>query len=772
MIKRTLIISASTMLLCSVFGASAFGQHNLQDKVTFLPSGGFTISLKKQHYEAFDIKNQLNSLLGLNDDFYFEQVKEKRDFLGMTHISYEQYYRGIKVVNAKVQVHVKSGKVSSINGKMMYNPSEEPDIVARISSGQSLEIAKKTMQVAQTTAYTTTELGIAYENELAHLVYVVRLDGVDQKGLLIKHKVWVDAISGAVLKKIPLIAHTDVEATAETYYSGTRTITTDMIETDLYRLRDNTRNIETYDVSGQTPDFLGDDLFESPNDVYNNSTSWSEKPYIMDITLNSVTDEHIFEDLGLSFVSFAGNVLASVVEKDTDLTPLSRNNDFGAMGEIVLPYHSSNLFVAIDESETYTGRFFRDSVSLDFFTGSMVSNGYDTASSASFTIETGATGTYDWEDTKGNTGTYTIEQNRHPALDVHWGLSKTYDFFDEHFDYQSYDDEGSLIKNYYNGTAMYVGTQNNAAALPAPQNAMVYGTGDGIDFHPFVALDVTAHEFSHLITFHNANLEYTGESGALNEAFSDIMGAAIEFFAKPEEANWLMGEEMGIATPFLRSLSDPNAPEEFSSAYALPQPDTYNGDYWAPTDAGDPDNGGVHINSGVANFWFYLLCEGGTGTNDIGNEYDVTPVGMDKAIQIVFNTFAHYLTSSSDYEDAYHASIAAVTDMYGEESGEMTSLIAAWYAVGIPSTTGISKIPSFAAHINVYPNPATDVLFIQNQGNKKLTAEIIDITGKKMLTFDVATGNQSISVSNLTAGNYLINFSDGNGSYTKKVVKR
>src|SRR5690606_38715483 len=159
---------------------------------------------------------------------------------------------------------------------------------------------------------------------------------------------------------------------------------------------------------------------------------------------------------------------------------------------------------------------------------------------------------------------------------------------------------------------------------------------------------------------------------------SDIMGTAIEFYAKPEEANWLIGEEMGITTPFLRSMSDPNAPEDFSSIYSVPQPDTSKGDYWAPTGAGAPDNGGVHINTGVANCMLTLLCEGRTGANDIGNEYNVPPIGIDKAVQIVFHACTHYLTSSSDYEDTYHASLAAATDMYGEESGEMNAVIAAW----------------------------------------------------------------------------------------------
>ena len=121
----------------------------------------------------------------------------------------------------------------------------------------------------------------------------------------------------------------------------------------------------------------------------------------------------------------------------------------------------------------------------------------------------------------------------------------------------------------------------------------------------------------------------------------------------------------------LRNMANPNAEN---------QPDTYLGDDWY---TGTGDNGGVHFNSGVQNFWFYLLCNGGTGTNDLGNDYDVDSLGMEKASAIAYRTLTYYLTSASKYLDARLGSIQAAEDLYGTCSDEVNAVKHAWYAVGV-----------------------------------------------------------------------------------------
>jgi Zn-dependent metalloprotease len=105
----------------------------------------------------------------------------------------------------------------------------------------------------------------------------------------------------------------------------------------------------------------------------------------------------------------------------------------------------------------------------------------------------------------------------------------------------------------------------------------------------------------------------------MNESLSDIMGKSVQFYTKPADVNWLLSNDMSWS---IRNMSNPNA---FS------QPDTYLGSFWA---TGSGDNGGVHTNSGVGNFMFYLLVTGGSGTNDIGNAYTVTGSVYRKPIKL------------------------------------------------------------------------------------------------------------------------------------------
>ena len=142
---------------------------------------------------------------------------------------------------------------------------------------------------------------------------------------------------------------------------------------------------------------------------------------------------------------------------------------------------------------------------------------------------------------------------------------------------------------------------------------------------PLTVLDVAAHEFGHAITEYTSGLNYSYESGALNESYSDILGAVVEFWAQPDgrsayplgrdgQADYLMGEDCWLSDEALRDLRNP---QRFG------QPSYYLGTNWY---SGSGDNGGVHYNSGVQNFAFYLLSEGGTGSND-GHPYNITGLG-------------------------------------------------------------------------------------------------------------------------------------------------
>ena len=264
------------------------------------------------------------------------------------------------------------------------------------------------------------------------------------------------------------------------------------------------------------------------------------------------------------------------------------------------------------------------------------------------------------------------------ATDAHWGSEMTYDYFFIEHERNSIDNSGFLLNSYVHYDVGY----DNAFW---DGSRMTYGDGSGF-FSPLTSIDVAGHEITHGLTNFTADLVYADESGALNESFSDIFGTAIEQYGRPEDWDWLIGADIGLTGP-LRSMSNPNAEGD---------PDTYFGDFWAPLGGGDA--GGVHTNSGVQNFWFYLLTEGGSGTNDNGDAYTVEGLGIESAGDIAFRNLTVYLTSSSQFEDARFYAIQSATDLFGVCTHEVEQTANAWYAVGVgaiynPETTAAFSSP-------------------------------------------------------------------------------
>jgi Zn-dependent metalloprotease len=259
------------------------------------------------------------------------------------------------------------------------------------------------------------------------------------------------------------------------------------------------------------------------------------------------------------------------------------------------------------------------------------------------------------------------------ALDAHWGAQMTYDYFMQKHNRNSYNGSGAIIKSYVHYSSNY----DNAFW---DGQRMTYGDGSGTYFDALTSLDVAAHEIGHAVCENTANLVYQRESGALNEGFSDIWGACVEYFAAPEKSRWLIGEDIekrsGHAA--LRSMSNPNSEG---------QPDTYGGTYWQNPNCGTPtqsnDYCGVHTNSGVLNYWFYLLTQGASGTNDIGSAFSVTGIGIDKAAAIAYRTEAVYLNSTSTFAAARQYSIQSAVELYGAGSAEEIATTNAWHAVGV-----------------------------------------------------------------------------------------
>lgn len=279
------------------------------------------------------------------------------------------------------------------------------------------------------------------------------------------------------------------------------------------------------------------------------------------------------------------------------------------------------------------------------------------------------------------------------ATDAHFGAAVTYDM------YQSMG-RNSLDNNGY-PLNLYMHYNTNFLNAFWDGTRMVFGDGNGF-YKPFTPLDLTGHEISHGLTDRTAGLIYQGESGALNESFSDIFGLCVEWQGDSLNANWLIGEKVGFT---FRSMSNPNAYDD---------PDTYLGTYWY---AGTGDFGGVHTNSGVQNYWFYLLAQGGSGTNDRGNAFSVTGIGREAAKQIAWRNLVYYLTASSDHADARFYSIQAATDLYGLCSPQVVATTKAWYAVGVGNNYISNADAQFSAPAIATCTAPVSVRFNNNSTN-------------------------------------------------------
>lgn len=262
------------------------------------------------------------------------------------------------------------------------------------------------------------------------------------------------------------------------------------------------------------------------------------------------------------------------------------------------------------------------------------------------------------------------------ALDAHWAAMKTYDYFYNTFQRNSYDNAGAAINCY-----LHLRTNYDNASWHPGFNAFYFGDGS-TERDILTSIDIVAHEIGHAICDYTAQLEYYGEPGALCEGLSDIWGACVENTYGINKQTWLCGEDIELRPGHvaMRSMSNPNIEE---------QPDTYGGTYWEQTigcvPSGNNDNCGVHTNNGVLNYWFYLLSKGGSGTNDLNNAYNVIGIGIDNAAKIVYRVETEYMEPETDFSDMREYTIAAATELFPNNPWFVNSVANAWYAVGIGS---------------------------------------------------------------------------------------
>lgn len=370
------------------------------------------------------------------------------------------------------------------------------------------------------------------------------------------------------------------------------------------------------------------------------------------------------------------------------------------------------------------------------------------------------------------------------AQDAHWGAEMTYDFWKNIFNRNSYDGNNGQIKSYvhYKQTAANF---NNAF-----WNGSFMTYGDGTNSKPFTPIDICGHEIGHAITQYTANLVYKNQSGALNEAYSDIYGACIEHYGRtgslagtPVANVWKIGED--IVNPCLRVMNTPTV---------LGDPDTYRGTNWyttgddgpcSPTDSNDQC--GVHTNSGVINHWFYILSIGKAGTNNAPagetDTYNVTGIGIAKAVQIAYYAERDYLTPNATFFDARDATITVARNLYCTSGQEVVSVTNAWFAVNVgdsfiatPNDVNLKSVSATSANCGV--TSVSPIVTFENLGTNPITTVTIayNIDGGTNTTYiwsgslstcSVGTYQPVINTSSLSVGRHIVNFTtsitnDGN----------
>jgi len=296
------------------------------------------------------------------------------------------------------------------------------------------------------------------------------------------------------------------------------------------------------------------------------------------------------------------------------------------------------------------------------------------------------------------------------VVDAHAHVSWTYDYYFKRFGRSGLDGRNAPINIAVNAVS-----QQSALSLsnddlfsyalnafwcgrcgPGGQGVMNFGSGipsgyylssNGNNYTHFSgALDIAAHELTHAVTQATSGLIYRNESGALNEAFSDIMGKSVEFFYRPPgsgvgQADYVIGKDIsrGVRPGSLhgdRSMENPGL---------YGDPDHYSRRY-----TGAQDYGGVHINSGIANQAFYLAIEGGTNRTSGVTVQGVGAANREQIEQVYYRAFTLLMPANSTFSTARAATVQAAQELYGAGGAVERAVTEAWTAVGVFDRAALS----------------------------------------------------------------------------------
>lgn len=340
------------------------------------------------------------------------------------------------------------------------------------------------------------------------------------------------------------------------------------------------------------------------------------------------------------------------------------------------------------------------------------------------------------------------------AVSAHFLATKVYDFYKDKYKRNSFDNKGkkvvSVVHAWDSGETADPKNWGNAfSANISNVSMLIYGD-------PMVkAFDIAGHEFTHAVTSSESNLEFSGESGAINEALSDIMGTAIEKYINNGEFNWTIGEQTGSV---LRNMKNPSAVKFFNG---LPYPD----DYSKYSDLNGEDNEGVHFNSSIINKVAYLIAQGGTQ-----NGVTVNGIGEDKMFDLFYYANTDELNMTSNFSELRIACLKVATNKYGANSIEVEAVQKAFDAAKIKGTvkenekTAENQLPELTVPLTITLRVGDT--FDPMSNVKAVDKEDGDLTNKVKYKGDVDTSKP---------GTYIVDYSvvdsqGGNATVTQAVI--
>ena len=360
------------------------------------------------------------------------------------------------------------------------------------------------------------------------------------------------------------------------------------------------------------------------------------------------------------------------------------------------------------------------------------------------------------------------------ANEAQYAADKVYDYYKTAFGRNGINGTGgpsaltSHSTNYILSTTSYSSKYVNAF-WSSTGLYMTYGDGDGVNSSSLTTLDIAGHEMTHGVTQYEANLTYSGESGGLNEAVSDIFGAMVERSVLGESGDtWKVGETTWTPATSGDALRYMNDPASDGASY----------DYYSAS-MGSAD---VHYTSGMPNLAFYLLSEGGTHPRGKSTTV-VTAIGADAAAAIWYLALTDYMTSSTSFSGARTATLSAAGALYGTTSAEYTAVGNSWSAVGVAAASTTCSSTTYTGSLSrsgksaYHPSSSGTSVTIANQ--------TVTLSGPSTANFDVTlekksgstwstvasstgtTSSESIAYAG-TSGTYrtLVKDVSGSGSYT------